>query len=540
MSPSASAEPRYGASTCADLAAEAVRRWKAEMVPSSDVAAADTWTLAVDARALPELCAWLTEQADLWFATLVIEETEKTWVARYVFCGTAGRGQIHVRVAAPHDTPVLPSISHTVHAADWHEREAEDLYGIVFEGHPRLGDFVLHDDAWQEGVAPQRKAFDARGHDFERMPNERWRPERILHEQGAFSMSVGPVYGGEDEAAQFLLETVGEDVVRAKTRLFYKYRGVEKLAEGRSVSDALLLAERFAGTTAVAHALSYCQAVERIAGVIVPPRAVALRILLAELERLRHHIGAVGRICAATGLAVATSQAAILEEDALRLSGEVSGHRYLFGSVVPGGASFDLPDAALSTLRRRAADLRARLHRLEEGLTYSSSFLDRLEGVGAVTAEQARHYGLVGPVARASGVARDLRRAQPYAGYGSVDVDMALEEEGDGYARLRVLFAEAAASVSVIESVGASLPEGSVAVAVEPTCGAALGWAEAPRGATFHWVRIGEDGLVSRLRISPPSFSNWHGFPAAARDFAFQDFPIIMATFGLSIAENDR
>ena len=147
---------------------------------------------------------------------------------------------------------------------------------------------------------------------------------------------------------------------------------------------------------------------------------------------------------------------------------------------------------------------------------------------------------LVGPVARASGVARDLRRAQPYAGYEGVELDVALEEAGDGYARLRVLFAEAAASVGVIETVAASPPEGSVTAPLTPTPGTALGWAEAPRGAAFHWVRIGDDGRIARLRLSPPSFSNWHGFPAAARDFAFQDFPIIMATFGLSIAENDR
>jgi Ni,Fe-hydrogenase III large subunit len=115
------------------------------------------------------------------------------------------------------------------------------------------------------------------------------------------------------------------------------------------------------------------------------------------------------------------------------------------------------------------------------------------------------------------------------------------EQEGDGYARLRVLFSEAEQSANIIRQVASSLPSGpTICPPFEVTPGAALGWVEAPKGATFHWVRTGEDGRVVRYRITPPSFTNWHGFHLAAENFAFQDFPIIMATFGLSNAESDR
>jgi len=174
-------------------------------------------------------------------------------------------------------------------------------------------------------------------------------------------------------------------------------------------------------------------------------------------------------------------------------------------------------------------------------LRFSSSFLDRLEEVGIVSQDWAAAYGLVGPVARASGMTRDLRKVLPYCGYEKMEFTVPGEIEGDGYARLRVLFREAEESANLIRQAVLSLPQGPVICPrFSVPAGAALGWAEAPRGAAFHWVRTEEDSRVARYRLITPSFTNWHGFHLAAEDFAFQDFPIIMATFGLSNAEGDR
>jgi Ni,Fe-hydrogenase III large subunit len=313
------------------------------------------------------------------------------------------------------------------------------------------------------------------------------------------------------------------------------------MAEGQSVQDALLLAERFAATTAFAHALAFCQAVENICGIEVPERARVLRVLFAELERLRHHAGAIQEICESTALVVANNQAAILEEELLRLAGAFTGHRYLFGLAVPGGLNCTFEDGACREAVRQAQTILKRLDQLEKMLRTSSSFLDRLEEVGFVSEQDVRNYGLVGPVARASGVARDLRQVQPYSGYDAFAFDVPCEQEGDGYARLRVLFAEARQSVRLMEQTVTALPAGPVLTAdvtIQP--GAALSWVEAPRGATFHWVRIDDTGRVARYRVITPSFANWHGFHLAVEKFAFQDFPIILATFDLSVAENDR
>ncbi len=489
---------------------------------------------------LVELCGRLFLEWNFSFAGLVVEESLAEWRLRYVFYGEDDSCWVHVLVKSPLTEKTFPSITKLVHAADWHEREAEDMFGIAFEGHPRLGDFVLHDDAWQENVEPMRRNFDARAAMAHRRPAADWRPTRIVEEPGSFVMPVGPKYSGVTESVHFLLETVGEDVIRSTPRLFYKWRAVEKIAEGKAPHEVLLIAERFAATTAFAHGLAFCQALETISGINIPTRAKVLRVFFAELERLRHHAGAIQEICESTALIVANSQAGILEEDLLRASGELSGHRYLFGLLALGGLSWDPSNDACAKALKRCQLALKELNQLEQRLRVSSSFLDRLEQVGIVPQRTAWAYGLLGPIARASGIARDLRRAQPYLDYRGFEFDVPSENEGDGYARLRILFAEARQSVRIMEQAVAALQSGNVCEAIQLQVGAALGWVEAPRGATFHWVRLDEGGRIARYHIITPSFANWHGFHLSVEKFAFQDFPIMLSTFDLSVAENDR
>jgi Ni,Fe-hydrogenase III large subunit/NADH:ubiquinone oxidoreductase subunit C len=530
---------KYGA-TPTRVPSDAASRWPDSVRVSVD-ARRNLCSIECEADVLADVCAWLFTEAGYTFAGLIVEEHDAEWHLRYVFYGDGENGQVQVLHRRSRMEGPVPTISHVVHAADWHEREAEDLFGLVFEGHPRLGGFVLHEE-WPEGVNPMRKDFDAARPYTHREVDPEWRPVTIVETPGAFTMPIGPVYSDFAESAHFLLETVGEDVIRTIPRFFYKYRGIEKIAEGKMISDVLLLTERFSGTSAFAHSLAFCQAVEEVSGVEVPRRAKVLRVLLAELERLRHHVGAIGAICASTALAVATSQAHILEEVLLRASCDLTGHRYLFGLNTPGGLTKDLGNKTLvEKVSGLVYDVAKDLKRLKLMLKFSSSFLDRLEEVGIVSNEQAAAYGLVGPIARASGISMDLRKALPYCDYEKTEFTVPAETEGDGYARLRILFDEAEQSARIIQQMAMSLPTGPVACApFKIGSGASLGWAEAPRGATFHWLRCESDGCVARYRLMTPSFTNWHGFHLAAEDFAFQDFPIIMATFGLSNAESDR
>jgi Ni,Fe-hydrogenase III large subunit len=492
-------------------------------------------------RAATDLEATLVNAYDCEFATLVVEQVPAAagFALRYFCYAPAAAMLIEIETpVAPGSTP--PALGDRVYAADWHEREAEDLYGIRFAGHPFLGDFVLHDTVWPEGVAPMRRAFDAGVRVAAPGKGARWQPRWALDEEGSIAFPVGPIWSGYAESGLWLLETPGEHILQAHSRLFYKYRAVEKIAEGGRPGDVVRLAERFSGSAAFAHAWALCQALEKIAGCAVPPRARMLRAVFAELERLRYHAASIAELADATALAVGKAMAQEIEEKLLRLAGAVCGHRYLFGLCIPGGLAWQ-PDAG--ALARLGAGIQALLDEavdLERTLAHTSSFLDRIEEMGILEGEMAHTCGVVGPVARAAGRRLDLRCDLAYGAYADQTVNVPCEQEGDGYARLRVFFAEMCASTATIKSLLAELPAGPVASAFTPVAGTALAWVEAPAGAAFHWLRLDGSGRVARWRIDPPAFRNWHAFERAFAGAAFQDFHIIMASFGLSVAENDR
>ena len=494
-----------------------------------------------DPAVLVELTATLVEVDHFEFATLVAESDPAPTgvVLRYFFFHPEDGVMVVFRITVEGGMK-LPTISQRVHAAAWHEREVEDLFGIPFEGHPFLGDYVLHDTVWPEGLAPMRREFDPRQRVVEPGLGTEWRPRRVLHQEGAIVFPVGPIWADYNEAGLWLLETPGEQIYEAQTRLFFKYRAVEKIAEGQTPDRGLLLAERFSGSSAFAHAFAYCQALEKIAHCAVPPRARILRTVFAELERIRYHAATIAELAGTTSLAVGKSMSQEIEERVLRLSGQVCGHRFLFGLCVPGGLASDPGASALTTLRIGVTHAAMEFAKLQKLFVHTSSYLDRIEEMGTLRPEVADLYGVVGPVARASGRRVDLRRTLPYGTYIDYALEVPREIEGDGYARLRVYFSEIRASTALIETLLAALPEGPFVTDCPVLPGVALSWTEAPAGGTFHWLRIDEAGLIRRWRIAPPGFRNWHAFHRALEGAAFQDFHIIMASFGLSIAESDR
>lgn len=470
--------------------------------------------------------------------TIIASETSTEGVTlRYCFFQPQDGTWLHVILYVDGAARRAPSLVPVYISADRHEREIEDLFAIEFSDHPRLGDFVLHDSKWAEGIGFMRPQTPGRVAQTRRD----WKPHQVLEEDGAFIMPVGPILSGHAESALYLLETVGEDVVRAVPRLFYKYRAIEKLAQGRALDDVLLLVERCNGKSAFNNGWGYCNAVESALNIAVPPRGQALRSFVAELERIRHHAGAIRDICESTALAVAANQSAVCEELLLRLSGRVAGHRYLFGVLTIGGLSRDIDNGVLTQAVREIAPIAEDLAKIRHALERTSSFLDRIESVGIISPEKALEFELLGPTARASGMRVDFRKTHPYGMYESLSFDVPAEREGDGFARLRVLFAEIDQSVRLMKALE-DAPAGAVCAPPVPPGqrSSALGWVEAPRGTSLHWVAIAEDSRVLRYHFASPSFRNWHGFHIATEDFAFQDFPIILATLDLSVAENDR
>ena len=362
-----------------------------------------------------------------------------------------------------------------------------------------------------------------------------------MQEPGAFVMPIGPKFSGVTESVHFLLETVGEDVIRSTPRLFYKWRAVEKLAEGKTADEVLLARGAVRGHDGL------CSRAGFLSG--------------GRNDWRREGAAARGPcVCFWRNLNACASTPARSRKSAnpRRWSSPTARPEFwrrnccAFPANSPaiaicsacsrsaGCCATCQTDACRQALEKSQRVL-TQLNELEQRLRISSSFLDRIEEVGIVPQRTAKVYGLVGPVARASGIVRDLRRAQPYLGYENFEFDVPVEQEGDGYARLRMLFAEARQSVRIMEQAVAALQSGGCSRTDSISRGRGVGLGRSParrrRSIGCGWTRAAGSRVIASFT---PSFTNWHGFHLAAEKFAFQDFPIILSTFDLSVAENDR
>lgn len=428
---------------------------------------------------------------------------------------------------ATEDPPSLASIWPLL---GWHERETTDLYGIVFKDHPEPYPLVL----WQDQTSPTNKTRWAEHRPTTAAP---FLPE--IKGSDVQQLPFGPVRADVLESAEFTFFYVGEHIIHYQPRLFFKHRGMEIRFETCNPEQAVVIAERVSAVGSVGHALAYCEAVERAADCEVPLRARALRVLLAELERLYNHLHYLGHLCHTTTLKVGEAQGKLLEEKAKQLNARLTGSRFLRNILVPGGLRRDLaPGKWLGEqLEALRVEFAAYVGRLED----SESHLDRLITTDVLPRLIAFDQGATGPVERASGLDRDLRRDHPYAHYKPLPVRVTTRDEGDAYARAYVRIAEAETSFTLCQRILLLLEPGDIRRPCTPKPNSeGLGWVEGPRGSLFYAVHIGEDGRLARVKIKSPSFSNWRAFPFTVNDTNMMDYAINEASFGLTVAGCDR
>ncbi len=447
----------------------------------------------------------------------------------------AGPGDVTTReVALAALAPSYPALTPLVGAAFWYERELHDMFGIVPAGHPRLEPLILPQSA-RNGPLPRPGA----GGTAEAVwPDEHVVPRHVLG-PGLFTMPHGPVRSGVMESIEYLVETPGEDIPHLNMRVFYKHRGIEKRFEQLTVADGVLLAERVEGAASVAHALAYCHAAERIAGLAeVPWRAALVRVLHAELERLIAHLDVTVRLADAAGLAVASARFGTHKEHVARLVGRMCGSRFGRGVVIPGGVS-GLPQVG-------GSDLLAEVSRLDRAITAdaralmgTASFLDRLRGTGPLRPDRASEHGALGPVGKASGYRDDARANRAYDAYPALGLgDPHEHQAGDALARLRQRLDEVSQSFHLIRQAADELDDagdGPLAVPCQVGSGRGTGWAEAPAGEVLYDLAT-RDGQVVRCRPRSPSFHNLVLFHEVFAGDILTDFPFIEASFGLSPA----
>ena len=445
---------------------------------------------------------------------------------------------VRLRTELPADAPAYPSLSKVLPAALWDERELRDLLGIEPAGHPDPRRLVLH-DAFPDGFHPLRR--DAPTVVPDGVSARPFAPF-VASGEGVYQLPVGPIHAGVIEPGHFRFSVIGESILHLDARLFFTHRGIEKLVEGRTIAAALPIVERSCGVCTVTHAAAFSMAVERIAGASVPDRAVALRAVLAELERLYNHVGDLGNMCAGIGFNPGSSGLAWLKERLLRVNESLVGHRYLTGAVVPGGLALVPATSDLAALRESLPALRSEVEELVKLVSRSELVQDRFRGTGHLPRETALALGTLGVAARASGVRTDLRSDRPDGAYLRLDVPCVEAVAGDAAARFDVRAREAIVSLDLLGVLLADLPDGPTYAPVGPVRegASALGWAEGPRGASWLWLRAGPDGRVDRLRLRSASFANWPAVAAAAPGNLVPDFPLINKSFELCYACTDR
>ena len=407
-----------------------------------------------------------------------------------------------------------PSIVDLVPAAAWDEREAHDLYGVRFDGHEPLRRLAVHD----LDVASWTVPIDGRD---------------------AYQVAVGPIHAGVIESGHFRFHLVGEKILHLDARLFYKHRGLERAAEGSSLGDGLRYMARACAACAVTNGVAYAHAVEAALGLRASTELARARTILLELERVWSHLNDISAVCAGTGLAAGTQRFAGLAERARRLNAELTGHRFLFGTVRVGGSDLELDAGVVSAASDELARLRAEAASGWRELLFNRSFDDRLIDIGIVRARDARRLGASGPGARAAGVEVDARSSSPRLAYDDFVPVTSSRGTGDVKSRLEQRHVELVQSFELLESRLSSPLRPSTAEngAAEDALGTAR--VESPRGATLCVVERSGD-RIERVHLRTGSYANWPVVAFAATGNMLPDFPLINKSFELCYACADR
>jgi len=354
---------------------------------------------------------------------------------------------------------------------------------------------------------------------------------------------VGPVHAGIIEPGHFRFTANGETVVRLEARLGYVHKGTESLMTGASVARAAVLAGRVSGDSTVAYALAFARAIEAAAGIDVTPRAVWLRALMAELERLANHFGDIGAICNDAAFAMMHAQCGHLREQVLRLADRCFGHRLMMDRVTPGGVHGDLARGDLESVHALLRECRARFPELVELYDNTASLQDRTVGTGILSGELARQFGCGGYVGRGSGRAVDVRRTPGYPPYDVLQFEVPVLEDGDVNARVWIRLREVEQSLALIEQIAASLPRGSIGEPLQnlsaPAAREGMALVESFRGDVLVWLRIGADGNVERCHLRDPSWFQWPVLEAVIEGNIVADFPLCNKSFNCSYSGHD-
>jgi Ni,Fe-hydrogenase III large subunit len=432
-----------------------------------------------------------------------------------------------VPVSTPIDSGAYPALSPAYPAAAGYERMIHDLWGHEPAGALDLRPWLDH------GTWPLSPPMATRPEP--RPPHE---PPLLSgpSDSGAMLLPRGPIWGQIEEAAHLRLTLDGPAIRRAESRLGFAHKGTMTLMRGKSPRAAARFAARLSGDATVAHSVAFAQATEAATDVTPPPRAVGLRIVMMEIERIAAHLDNLAEVARLAGASPLWTRCGALREILLRACDAAFGHRLMMDAVVPGGLAADIaedgPQVILRGLGHIASELPAISHMHD-----SPALSSRLTGLGRASGPLAASLGVGGIVARASGHAFDLRTIFA-PGYGDLAPRLAVRAGGDAAARQHLRIREIEESARLIGTAFDIMPAGPVSVALPQVSGEGISCAESVRGDVWHWLRL-DHGQIAAVFPRDPGWALWplaeHVLPHASAE----DVDLIRASLALPASAMD-
>ncbi len=460
-------------------------------------------------------------------------------------------GMVCLNVSLPSEQPSYPDLSQIFPAANRMQRAVYDLLGIVALDARDPRKWLRH-AAWSGDSFPLRKDFisgdpSSSPHLNPPPPTESGMqtqdnyPFVQVEGQGVHEIPVGPVHAGIIEPGHFRFSIVGEKVLRLEQRLGYTHKGIEKRFESLSLQQGAKLAGRVSGDSTVAYAWAYAMAAESVANITPPDRALWLRALLLERERVANHLGDLGYLGNDVALAFGFAQFWILKEQVLRNNAALFGHRYLMDQIIPGGVATDVSLEGKRVIKDECAMLEREVRILRNIYEEHAGVQDRFIGAGRVEPKLAAQLGLCGLAGRASAQAWDARVQFACAPYDKLDVQMATYRNGDVAARVIVRFDELFESLRLQRKILVNLLGEEIAHPLEklPPDSFGIGMVEGWRGEVLVALHTDAQGDLARVHPHDPSWQNWPVLEHAIMGNIVPDFPLINKSFNLSYSGQD-
>lgn len=480
----------------------------------------------------------------------------------------ASRLRMKTRVA---EGESMPSAINIWRGADWFEREAYDMFGIIFEGHPNLRKILTHHQFLGH---PLRKDYeaDAQQHCDSVLPvhfdNEGDQRGDILSEN-CVPLNIGPSHPAMHGTLRVMCELEGETIVRANCEIGYLHRCFEKMAETHPYNQVIPYTDRLNYCSAPMNNVGYCKAVEKILGVEIPPKAQAMRVILCELSRIIDHIIAVGTGGVDLGALTAFFHLFTYREKVYTLFEKLCGARLTVAMTRVGGMAQDAPDGWFQDVLDFCKEMRAGVDEISSMLLDNKIFIKRTEGVCPISAQDAINWGYTGPLLRACGVNLDLRKASPYYGYDALNFEVPVGTRGDIYDRYQVRIEEMRQSIRIVEQVCKNVPGGDYTIrdrgivlpekkdvygnieglmnhfmlvikGLRPPVGEVYDATEAANGELGFYLVSDGSANPYRLKVRPPCFAIYQSFPTVVKGAMLADAIATVASMNVIAGELDR